>query len=155
MERWRGNSEGAIRAGMRVREQQVIIRLPDPKEMQVKAKISEAKIDRVKPGMKVDIRLDALQGLDLHGVVKKVNPYPRPTTGSCPTSRNMRRSSNPDAPDPLRQGMSSHVAIRVETIPEPRCKCRCRPWSSAAENFAACPRLRLETGAPSARRLKQ
>ncbi len=76
MERWRGNSDGAIRAGTRVREQQVIIRLPDPKKMQVKAKISEAKIDRVKPGMKVDIQLDALQGLLLHGVVNKVNPYP-------------------------------------------------------------------------------
>jgi RND family efflux transporter MFP subunit len=118
MERWRGNSEGAIRAGTRVREQQVIIRLPDPKKMQVKAKISEAKIDRVKPGMKVDIRLDALQGLDLHGVVKKVNPYPSSDNWFMSNIKEYAAFIEIlDAPDSLRQGMSSHVAIRVETIP--------------------------------------
>jgi multidrug resistance efflux pump len=39
--------------------------------MQVKAKISEARVNRVKPGMQVEIRLDALQGLKLKGIVKK------------------------------------------------------------------------------------
>lgn len=37
-EPWRSTGDDAIRAGTRVREQQVLIRLPDPTKMQVKAR---------------------------------------------------------------------------------------------------------------------
>jgi RND family efflux transporter MFP subunit len=117
LERWRGNGESAIRPGTRVREQQVIIRLPDPKKMQVKAKISEARVDRVKPGMTVDIQLDALQGLKLHGVVKTVNPYPSNDNWFMSNIKEYASFIEIlDAPPALRPGMSAHVAIRVETI---------------------------------------
>ena len=117
MERWRSNSDNAIRPGTRVREQQVIIRLPDPKKMQVKARISEARVDRVKADMTVKIELDALPGLVLHGRVKKVDPYP--------SSDNWFNSNVKeyaayveilDPPQALRPGMSAHVAIRVESM---------------------------------------
>lgn len=117
MERWRSNGDNAIRPGTRVREQQVIIRLPDPKKMQVKARVSEARVDRVKAGMPVKIELDALSGLVLHGRVIKVNPYP--------SSDNWFNSNVKeyaayveilDPPQTLRPGMSAHVAIRVETV---------------------------------------
>ncbi|HJT32045.1 MAG TPA: HlyD family efflux transporter periplasmic adaptor subunit [Pirellulales bacterium] len=118
IQRWRSNGDDAIRAGTRVREQQVIIRLPDPKKMQVKARISEARVDRVKAGMKVKIELDALPGLELHGQVKKVNPYPSDDNWF---SSNVKEYATfieiLDPPNALRPGMSAHVAIRVETQP--------------------------------------
>jgi HlyD family secretion protein len=119
LERWRSNGDDAIRAGTRVREQQVIIRLPDPKKMQVKASIGEARVDRIKAGMKVKIQLDALPGLELHGAVKKVNPYP---SNDNWFSSNVKQYATfieiLDPPDALRPGMSAHVAIRVETKPK-------------------------------------
>lgn len=120
LQRWlRNNGDDAIRAGTRVREQQVIIRLPDPKQMQVKARISEARVDRVKAGMKVKIELDALPGLELHGQVRKVNPYPSDDNWF---SSNVKEYATfieiSDPPNALRPGMSAHVAIRVETQPE-------------------------------------
>ncbi|HVA51089.1 MAG TPA: efflux RND transporter periplasmic adaptor subunit [Pirellulales bacterium] len=116
MERWRSNGDDAIRPGTRIREQQVIIRLPDPKKMQVKARISEARVDRVKADMMVKIDLDALPGLELQGRVKKVNPYP---SNDNWFNSNVKEYAtfieilNP--PQALRPGMSAHVAIRVET----------------------------------------
>ena len=119
IQRWRSNGDDAIRAGTRVREQQVIIRLPDPKKMQVKARISEARVDRVKAGMNVKIELDALPGLELHGRVKKVNPYPSDDNWF---SSNVKEYATfieiLDPPNALRPGMSAHVAIRVETMPK-------------------------------------
>lgn len=118
IQRWRSNGDDAIRAGTRVREQQVIIRLPDPKKMQVKAKISEARVDRVKAGMKVKIELDALPGLVLRGQVKKVNPYPSDDNwfnSNVKEYATFVEIFNP--PDALRPGMSAHVAIRIETKP--------------------------------------
>ena len=75
---WRGGQEIIIEEGTQVRERQVIIRLPDPKRMQVKAKINEAKIALVREGMPSRIRLDAFPDLELQGVVDKVNEYPAP-----------------------------------------------------------------------------
>lgn len=117
MERWRSNNDNAIRPGTRVREQQVIIRLPDPKKMQVKARISEARVDRVKAGMTVKIELDALPGLVLHGRVKKVDPYPSSENWF---NANVKEYASYveilDPPQALRPGMSAHVAIRVESM---------------------------------------
>jgi RND family efflux transporter MFP subunit len=119
MERWRSNGDNAIRPGTRVREQQVVIRLPDPKKMQVKARISEARVDRVKADMSVKIELDALPGLVLHGRVKKVNPYPSSDNWF---SANVKEYATfveiNDPPEALRPGMSAHVSIRVATLPD-------------------------------------
>ncbi|HWB11099.1 MAG TPA: efflux RND transporter periplasmic adaptor subunit [Pirellulales bacterium] len=119
MERWRSNGDNAIRPGTRVREQQVIIRLPDPKKMQVKARISEARVDRVKAGMSVKIELDALPGLALEGRVIKVNPYPSSDNWF---NANVKEYATfveiNEPPQALRPGMSAHVAIRVETLPK-------------------------------------
>jgi len=76
----RGSSEIIIEEGGSVRERQVIFKLPDPKRMQVKAKINEASVAMVEEGMKARIRLDAFPDLELHGVVEKVNEYPLPTS---------------------------------------------------------------------------
>ncbi|MEX2560957.1 MAG: efflux RND transporter periplasmic adaptor subunit [Pirellulales bacterium] len=118
-DRWRGDDDSGIRAGTKVRERQVIIRLPDPKKMQVEAKISEARIDLVKAGMPVKIQMDALPGVALQGEVEKVDPYPSQENWF---NANIKEYATYikilDPPAGLRPGMTAKVAIRVETTPD-------------------------------------
>ncbi len=73
----RYGAETIIEEGALVRERQVLIRLPDPKRMQVNAKINEAKIAQVKVGDSAIIHLDAFADVELTGMVQTVNEYPR------------------------------------------------------------------------------
>jgi multidrug efflux pump subunit AcrA (membrane-fusion protein) len=75
----RGGSDVIIEPGTMVREGQVIVRLPDPNQMQVKAKVNESQIALVEEGMAVEVRLDAFPEERLSGVVTRVNEYPEPT----------------------------------------------------------------------------
>ena len=76
----RRESEFLVEAGALVRESQVIIRLPDPKKMQVKAKINESRVSMVDVGMGASIRLDAFGEDSVPGEVIRVNEYPEPTS---------------------------------------------------------------------------
>jgi multidrug resistance efflux pump len=76
----RGGNEVIIEEGASVRERQVLIKLPDPKRMQVEAKVNEAKVAMVTPGLPATIRLDAFASLELKGVVEKVSKYPAPSS---------------------------------------------------------------------------
>ncbi|HMO92303.1 MAG TPA: HlyD family efflux transporter periplasmic adaptor subunit [Pirellulaceae bacterium] len=69
----RGGSEWVLAPGARVRERQILIKLPDRTKMEVKALISEQSITAVRPGMPCRIRVDALSGTALKGVVTYVN----------------------------------------------------------------------------------
>lgn len=116
--RWRGDDSQVIRQGTKVRERQAIIHLPDPKLMQVKAKVNESRIDLIKTGLDAEIQLDALPGIKLHGRVNKVDQYP---TDENWFSANVKEYATfieiLDPPEGLRPGMSAQVAIRVETLP--------------------------------------
>ena len=116
----RGNSEVIIEEGAPVRERQVIVRLPDPKRMQVKAEISEARIDRIRPGMPVIIHVDALPDVELAGTVTKVNEYPVPGSwwgNSAKEYATYIQINNPPSTK-LRPGMTAEVRILVEEIDE-------------------------------------
>ncbi|MEM8680289.1 MAG: HlyD family efflux transporter periplasmic adaptor subunit [Planctomycetota bacterium] len=76
----RRESEFLVEAGALVRESQVLIRLPDPSKMQVKAKINESRVTAVREGMKATIRLDAFGDSSVPGEVVRVNEYPEPTS---------------------------------------------------------------------------
>jgi HlyD family secretion protein len=115
----RGGSEVVIEEGTMLRERQVIIRLPDPKDMQVKARINEARVAMVKAGMPTSIRLDAFPDLRLHGVVEKVSEYPLPSAwyaGNVKEYETIIKIN--DFPEGLqmRAGMTAEVRIRVEQL---------------------------------------
>ena len=74
----RSGSEFVVEAGSAVRENQVVIILPDPRNMQIKAKINESKINLIKEGLPVTIRIDAFGEEFLQGDVTKVNNYAEP-----------------------------------------------------------------------------
>jgi len=113
-----GGSEIIIEEGALVRERQVIARLPDPKRMQVKAKINESKIALAKEGQPATIRLDALPDQELVGIVRKVNEYPTQTGW---WSANIKEYETTveilGTPPGLRPGLNAEVRIRVAHLP--------------------------------------
>ncbi len=111
----RGNSEFIVQPGAMVRERQTIIRLPDPSQMRVRARINEARIPLVKEGMPVAIRVAALDDVVLSGVVTKVNKYAEPTSWfSSQVKEYATFVEIFDPPPGLRNGMTAEVRIFVD-----------------------------------------
>ncbi|GIW91091.1 MAG: hypothetical protein KatS3mg109_1523 [Pirellulaceae bacterium] len=111
----RGNAEFIVQPGTMVRERQTIIRLPDPTQMRVRAKINEARIPLVKEGMPVAIRVAALDDIVLSGVVTKVNKYAEPTSWfSSQVKEYATFVQILDPPPGLRNGMTAEVRIFVD-----------------------------------------
>lgn len=105
-----------IEEGRTVRERQILVRLPNPKKMQVTAKINEARIDLVKPGMKTRVKVDALPDLVLEGRVRRVSEYPLQQYSSY-TAHIKEYATEIDILDPppgLRPGMTAQAAVIVE-----------------------------------------
>ncbi len=75
-----------IREGVKVRQRQAIITIPDMRHMAVKVRIHESQVKRVKNGMPVEIKIEAEPSKRLTGIVSSV--------GVLPDSENRR--FNPD-----------------------------------------------------------
>lgn len=111
----RSSGEFVVEPGALVRERQVIIRLPDPNFMQVKAKVNEARVSLIREGMPVSIRLDAFDDVELEGVVTKVNEYPEASSWFSSQVKKygtVIKIVNP--PDTIRAGLTAEVRIQVE-----------------------------------------
>jgi HlyD family secretion protein len=105
-----------IEEGRLIRERQVIIRLPNPKQMQVLAKINESRIDLVRPGMTAIVKIDALPDVELRGRVKKVSEYPMQQAGSY--LQHIKEYATEieilNPPAGLRPGMTAQAAVIAE-----------------------------------------
>ena len=114
-----------IEEGTVVRQHQVLIRLPDPTTMQVKARINEASVTMVEVGMPTRIHLDAFEGVELSGSVQKVNDYPEPSVGAGSVLQEYETTVKIDGlpqdktgkPLDLRPGMTAEVKVHVKTLP--------------------------------------
>lgn len=114
---YRGSREVIIEEGTQVFERQVIVRLPDPKRMQVKATISEGSISLIAAGMPVRIRLDAFPDVELTGVVEKVNDYPEPAPWYASSVKEYQTIVRIHEPPPaMRAGLTAEVRILVEHL---------------------------------------
>ena len=114
-----GSKLTIIEEGTMIRERQVIIRLPDPKRMRIKAKVSESKIALVEEQMPAAVMLDAFADLELAGCVGKVGEYPLPTSRYSASVKEYETIVNIlDSPPDLRPGLTAEVRIRVEQIPD-------------------------------------
>jgi|688.fasta_scaffold05607_10 RND family efflux transporter MFP subunit len=112
----RGNSEFVVEAGALARERQVLIVLPDPNKMQVKAKINESRITLVREGMPCKIRVNAVEG-DLLGQVTKVNKYAEPGSWFSSSVKEYATHIQIQNPPPvIRTGMTAEVRIFVEQL---------------------------------------
>jgi HlyD family secretion protein len=111
------SGEPLIAEGKPVRERQIIVRLPDPKRMQVLARINESRIDRVRVGMSAKIRMDAFPNTVLTGTVRSVSEYPLPAASPYSTIKEYGAEITIDnAPPGARSGMTAQAAIEVERL---------------------------------------
>lgn len=111
----RGNSEWVLEPGATVREQQVMIRLPDREKMQVRAAVNESRITSIKQDMPVIIHVDALGTQTLEGIVSKVSQYAEPDgwgSGGVKKYAVYIQVNNPSAE--IRPGMNASVSIQIE-----------------------------------------
>ena len=106
-----------IREGLAVKPSQPIFRLLEPGRLQVRARINESQVDRIKSGQTAWIRFDAdLENL-LRGKVTDITAIPVPVNGPISDVRayfaTVRiESGNSES---LRAGLSAEVAFQVET----------------------------------------
>ncbi len=69
-----GQTQVVIEEGAAVRERQKIFSLPDTSKMRVNTKVHESMVDRIKPGLRSLIRVDAAANETLKGQVASVAP---------------------------------------------------------------------------------
>ena len=114
----RGNADFLVEPGATVRERQVIIRLPNPEQMQIEAKISESKISYIKKGMSATVTIDAFDDMSLQGVVTRVNQYPEPSSWYSSSIKQYETEIQiVDPPPALKSGLTAKVRIHAQHIP--------------------------------------
>lgn len=110
----RGGNDWVLEEGTSVRERQVLIRLPNPDKMEVKALINEQSITQIRPGMPASIKVDALTNQTLKGVVTKVNQYAESSGWMSSSIRKYAVLVEIVAPpEALKPGMNAAVTIEV------------------------------------------
>ena len=110
-----GRVEFVVEAGSRVRERQTIIDLPNPKLMQVKAKINEGGIRYVRVKQDAVINIGALQGQVIRGQVIKVNQIPEQSAfWGSQVKEYGTYIEILDPPETIRSGMTAEVKVLVE-----------------------------------------
>jgi multidrug resistance efflux pump len=115
---YRGNAQFIVTPGATVRERQTIIWLPNPRDMQVRATVNEARITMVRPGLPVSIRVTAMADELIEGEVTRVNQYAEPSmfsSGNIKKYATFIKIKNP--PPGLRVGMNAEARIHLERQP--------------------------------------
>jgi hypothetical protein len=116
---YRGGTTVVIEPGTIIRERQVIIRLPDPSQMRVVARINESRVNLVQRGMRAKILLDAFLNHEITGVVEEVSDYPAPTSFWLQNVKEYEAKVRIENPPPgLRPGFTAQVRIRVAEVPD-------------------------------------
>jgi HlyD family secretion protein len=110
-----------IQAGAMVYFQQTIFSLPDLSKMQVKVKVHESVVKKVKPGQKAELSIDALPNQTLHGTVEKVGTLAHSDYyWSQGVKEYLTVIKVDDLPESagLKPGMTGEVKIRVKELPD-------------------------------------
>jgi multidrug resistance efflux pump len=111
-----GGMEWVLEPGAEVREGQVLVRLPNPDKMEVKALVQEQSITSIRVGMPAEIRVNALNNQVIKGIVTKVNQYAEQGGWMSSSVRKYAvfvRVLN--APQELITGMKASVSIQTRS----------------------------------------
>lgn len=112
-----GQQTPQIEEGATVRERQKIFSLPDITKMQVNTKIHESMIDRVTPGLRGRIKVDAFPDETLTGVVAEIKPLPDPSSWfSSDIKVYTSLITIEKVPNGVRPGMNAQVEILVTQL---------------------------------------
>ncbi len=111
------SGETQIREGLIVHQSQPIFRLLDPCHLQVRAKINESQVARIRPGQPVLIHLEAFPERPMRGSVAAIVPIPSLAIGPFPDVRTFYATVHIDSGgfDALTTGLSAELEILVET----------------------------------------
>jgi HlyD family secretion protein len=116
-ENWRGQGD-IIQKGSEVQERQEILSIPQAGGMIAEVSLHESVVRKVKPGMPVRIKVEALPGSEFNGEVQYVALVP--DSGSMWTNPNLRQFKTEvsirDGTIEAKPGMSCSVEILVESI---------------------------------------
>jgi HlyD family secretion protein len=110
-----------VQLGGMVTYQQPVFQLPDLESMQVKVKIHESKVKKVKPGQKVEIRMEAFPGLVLHGMVEKVATLADAENwrgGGAKEFETIIKITDLPKGGGLKPGFTAEVSIAVNHLPQ-------------------------------------
>lgn len=110
----RRDEEVIIEEGALIREGQTVIRLPDTRNMQVRAVVNESRINLVRPGAVAKIELDSKPGVFMDGYVETVDAFPMSRRWSSSTKEYgaIVKITSPEAQD-LRPGLRAKVTVFV------------------------------------------
>jgi multidrug efflux pump subunit AcrA (membrane-fusion protein) len=106
-----------VAPGEQTMERRVLVRLPDPTRMQVKAKVSEEKIALVEPGVEASIALEAFPHAQLRGEVVRVSEFPEPESWHGASVKQYQTIVRVD--DPLagmRPGLTADVKLSLQRL---------------------------------------
>ncbi len=109
-----------LELGSTVWEHQLMFRLPNSDQMQVKVEIPENKVALVEPGQSARIQCEAFSGIELEGEVERVSDFAQPVsfwgsqTKVYETLVTIDTESTRAAGIDLRPGLSAEVHIQVE-----------------------------------------
>lgn len=114
---WRGGND-IIQKGSEVQERQEILSIPQAGGMIAEVSLHESVVRKVRAGMPVKIKVDALGGTEFNGEVQYVALVP--DSGSMWTNPNLRQFKTTiairDGTSEAKPGMSCAAEILVETI---------------------------------------
>lgn len=110
-----GSNEVQIQEGATVREGQPIFSVPDPRNMQVRAKINESKVALIHSGQPALIRVDAFANQPMRGTVGEVTAIPAPMNRMSDVKIYFATVTIVKGFDGLRPGLSAEVDFFCET----------------------------------------
>jgi RND family efflux transporter MFP subunit len=103
--------------GATVRQGQVIVKIPDLREIVVNTKVHEISVDRVKRRQRARVKVDGLATQTLTGVVEQVNPLPDPRFAfEADVKRSTTLIKIDNGPVGLEPGMTAECEIVVAEL---------------------------------------
>jgi len=115
---WRGGEMSKVKIGDTPWRGAALIELPDLSVMNVETSVSEVDFAKVKPGLPVEVKLDAFPDPTFHGSVVDVALLARTEEGGS-QAKVFDVTIRIDGDDPmLRPGMSATVKIIIDKMPD-------------------------------------
>lgn len=116
------DGDSRVELGAEVRRGQDLFYLPDLENLQVRAKLSQTVIDRVRTGMPVEVYAESIDSIAAQGVVTKIAQLPVPSSSSSWRSSQSKDVKNyycmiriEGMHEGFRPGMNAEVVIQTDT----------------------------------------
>ncbi len=112
-----GSRDEEIRAGAAVRMRQKILSIPNLSKMQVRTSVHESILDKVQPGLKADIRVEASSERSYEGTVQSVAVLPQSSRGRSGDTRYYETTILIDGEvEQLKPGMTAVVEVHIDHL---------------------------------------